>query len=285
MNEPKELKQSSTGQAICNVMVIVERLKKDHNNAFAKYKYTSVDDFKDYLRPKMAEQGIWVSVSEKECEIIAVTSDDKGKQKEKTHLKFCFSCALNHVSGEPALQEEISVMLPYVGAQTSGQARSYAIKEYLKSAFLASSGDIDDADADSDAEQLSKQAARPIYKELTDELRAAAQSGETAMKEWAHKRKPSIHVMPKDWQIMLQKQYKEFIVSPPATIENETEKFLRNAKDELAVAEDSDAIQDIWNDKYAPILDDLPAEEREELEELFLVMQESLLPSKTDENV
>lgn len=189
--------------AIVSVMLAVTRLKKADNNAFAKYRYTSVDDFKDALRPLLGEHGLTAHMSEVSCDLF------EGKTADKSNVKFSFAITLEHISGERAQPENVTVFLPFVGAQTTGQARSYALKEWLKSRFLASSGDSEDADAHDTGEEMSKADARPIYAELQEELRLATKEGPEQMKAWAEGRRPSLEVMPKDWRLKLQVQYRE----------------------------------------------------------------------------
>lgn len=217
-------------QALSDAMKQVRRLKKADNNAFAKYKYTSVDDFKDTLRPILAELGLSISVDEVSCKMVQTVND---KEKKTNNLKFKFAIRLEHQSGEKGRKERLTVMLPYVGAQTSGAARSYAVKEYLKSRFLASSGDSEDADRHDENITLSKQESRPLYKELQEELNNAIQQDRNAMEAWALRRKPSINILPNDWQLMLRRTYQEALatgkVSPVAVFESHTFEDVKTA--------------------------------------------------------
>lgn len=206
--------------AVAKVMLDVKRLKKADNNAFAKYRYTSVDDFKDALRPILADNDLSISLTENNS-IFSTVKNSKGE--ETTILKFNFEATLHHANGESATPEGISVALPFVGAQTTGQARSYALKEYLKSRFLASSGDSEDADQHDTDLELSRAEARPIYKELQEQLGEAAKDGADAMKEWVSKRRPSIDILPKDWRLQLRARYQEFLATGKTTQIDEDE--------------------------------------------------------------
>lgn len=136
---------SKLNEAIAAVMAKVKRLEKGDKNQFGKYAYTSVDDFKDSIRPLLATTGIVVHMTEVgTVEIIELTKDDG---KKSVVAKYVFSITLEHTSGEKGSPEQSTVMLPYTGAQTTGAARSYAFKEWSKSRFLISSGDLDDADS------------------------------------------------------------------------------------------------------------------------------------------
>lgn len=241
---------SKVAEATAAVMAEIKRLKKADNNAFARYRYTSVDDFKDALRPLMAAKGLTPCTDETSCETFD-KPDDKGKTS--THAKYRFRLWLEHISGEVGRPEGLTVMLPYVGAQTTGAARSYAVKEWLKSKFLASSGDSEDADQHDVTEELSKAEARPLYSELETELRAAAANGADAMKAWADRRRPSIEVLPKDWRVMLQREYKENLATagsrkqqpPPVNVNAE---FLREVEETLARAKDEAEVEQFFDE-------------------------------------
>lgn len=209
--------------AKCSVMAQVRRLKKDHENLFAKFKYTSVDDFKDHLRPLLAEHGLSIHMHQCKCELTLISTE---KKKDAPYLTFDFECTIQHKSGQQAEPETITVILPFVGAQTTGQARSYALKEYMKTEFMASSGDSDDADQSEELTELSKQAARPLHGVLTQELREAVLIGPDAMLEWATSRKPSLDVMPKDWRTMLQVEYKEGLATRGMSVDEPSDKTI-----------------------------------------------------------
>lgn len=233
--------------SVAAVMAEVKRLKKADNNAFARYRYTSVDDFKDAMRPLLAKNGLTICVDETACDIFDRTDD---KNKVSAHAKFTFSLWLEHSSGEEGKPERLTVMLPYVGAQTSGAARSYAVKEWLKSRFLASSGDSEDADQHDVSEEMSKAEARSLYAELQEELRQATLKSVDAMKEWAEKRRASIDVMPKDWRLQLQRQYKEGAAQrkAPAPAKPNYAEFLAEIEDTLARAATVDEAEQFFDE-------------------------------------
>lgn len=235
-------------EAVVEVMKAVKRLKKADNNAFAKYRYTSVDDFKDALRPLLSNSGISVRMTETGCELQEGKTDEKGKVA--LVIKFTFSVTLEHVSGALSEPECITVILPYVGAQTTGQARSYALKEWLKSRFLASSGDSEDADQHDETEEMSKAEARALYVELTEELRLAVHAGKTKMEDWAEHRRASIAVMPKDWRLQLQRQYKEGLATGKASAKAATPNlaFLAEVEETLSRAKDEAEVEQFFDE-------------------------------------
>lgn len=238
---------TNIAKSVAAVMAKVKRLKKADNNAFAKYRYTSVDDFKDALRPILSECGLSISMQEMSFEV----HEAKG-EKDKVSLlaRFSFSLTLEHISGEKSEPEFISMMLPFVGAQTTGAARSYAMKEWLKSRFLASSGDSEDADEHDTTEEMTKAEARPLYAELQEELRLATLKSVDAMKEWVERRRASIDVMPKDWRLQLQRQYKDGVaqrkVVAPAKASHA--EFLAEIEDTLARATSVDEAEQFFDE-------------------------------------
>jgi hypothetical protein len=195
--------------AICSVMSEVKRLSKADNNAFQKYKFTSVDDMKDHIRPLLAKNGLSIRTDEVAFEAMELIADS-GKKSLVARYKFSFQ--LVHVSGAVDVPEHSTITLPYTGAQTTGAARSYAAKEWFKSKFLVSTGDISE-DADTHEQQsysktLPKAKARDEYKKLQDSMRdQAGVIDSVAFIEWGTQHKSDIALQPEDWQAELRKEY------------------------------------------------------------------------------
>lgn len=201
--------QSQLIAAKCAVMAALERLAKEHKNKFAHYDFTSVDDFKDAARPLMASNGLAVNTTQV-CFDFVEMEDDKGKKRQVA--RYDFQMTLCHVSGEKDAPEIMTVCLPYTGAQTSGAARSYAIKEWIKSTFLSSAGDMqEEADLLEQSREglrLSKADARPMFQELEKGLREAASGRDhDALAKWWHDNKERIDSLPKDWFLNLKSEY------------------------------------------------------------------------------
>lgn len=140
--------ESLLTKAIANVMKEVKRQGAKDENKFGNYKYTSVDDYKDHLRPLLGMQGLAVHCDQTGFCLENVVTSGKGGDKNTLAARYDFEITLSHVSGERAESERITVMLPFVGAQTTGQARSYALKEWAKSRFWATSGNTTESDPD-----------------------------------------------------------------------------------------------------------------------------------------
>ncbi|WP_162651583.1 ERF family protein [Lentilitoribacter sp. Alg239-R112] len=204
--------KATIGASICAVMAEIKRLKKADKNDFAKYLFTSVDDFKDEVRPLMAKHGLLVNMNELSLDTQVITND---KGKETLVSSYKFSIELEHAeTGDKQQAENITIMLPYTGAQTTGAARSYALKEWFKSKFLASSGD-QGAEADhneqaqySTKDRLGKPAARELSGELDKELNELANKKDIdALRAWWPEQYYRIETLPKDWEIALKTRW------------------------------------------------------------------------------
>jgi hypothetical protein len=197
-----EFLPQNMNDAICRVMAGVRRLEKGHRNEFAKYMFTSSDDFKDAVRPLLAENGLSIGIEEVELNYREIKGS---RDKESVIASYVFEIQLRG-HGTAEAPERITVALPFTGAQTTGAARSYAIKEWLKTKFLMSSGDVD-AEADltnhDSGERLSKQEARETYTGLQDELNEAVQNAATAQEiaDWYKENEYRVNVLPKDWAV------------------------------------------------------------------------------------
>lgn len=193
---------------IIAVMQKVKRLEKADENKFGHYNFTSVDDFKDALRPMLSAEGLQIGMDETAFELVEM----EGKQKTLV-AKFTFSMQMRHVDGEAEAAEKITVALPYTGAQTTGAARSYALKEWLKTKFMQSSGDIaDEADQrrqdDYHTMRLSKKDARPLYDQLTKGIREAAQTRDSkVLRKWGIDNREAANTLPVDWQDDIRREY------------------------------------------------------------------------------
>ncbi|PZO78476.1 MAG: hypothetical protein DI629_12325 [Mesorhizobium amorphae] len=206
--------QSQIGAAIARVMAELVRLEKADENKFARYFFTSVDDFKDAVRPLMAANGLWHETQQANFQFVEIKGD---KDKVSTVAQFDFDITLCHVSGEKKPPSRMTVFLPLTGAQTSGAARSYAIKEWMKDCFLASAGAPEDIEEEADMKEqsregmrLSKADARALFDKLTKELRETekGKDHEAVAKWWADNRE-GINSLPKDWHITIRNEYAE----------------------------------------------------------------------------
>lgn len=129
--------------AINTAMKAVRKIAKTNENEHDKYDFASIDDFIDLVNPICVESGLIIPPPQ-ELEIQEFTK--KGKYGESSWLRFVFEITCYHVSGQsmPPVKKSVEVMRS--GAQASGGAQSYALKQYMRALFQISTGDKDDPD-------------------------------------------------------------------------------------------------------------------------------------------
>lgn len=201
-------------KAKTTVCEAIKRLEKSHTNSHGGYQFTSVDDFKDEVRPLMAKHGLDLHVSEESYALSTIKTGKDGKDTNVATIRFKF--VLEHVSGERSEPSFFTVCLPYTGAQTSGAAQSYAIKEGVyKGLFQASSGDIaEEADLQDQSrlagnERMSKAEAKPLYEGLQREMRAIVSDTRNPddLYKWWSDNRDQTRILPLDWEAMIKKEY------------------------------------------------------------------------------
>ena len=131
--------RSNINSAISAAMGEIQKLGKDDKNPHGNYSFASIDAFLDMCRPICAAHGLHPLVN-------TVASETFEAGNNKLWAKFTYQISLAHTSGENIEPVGMDVMLPLTGAQTSGSAQSYAVKQFLRGLFLISTGDKDDPD-------------------------------------------------------------------------------------------------------------------------------------------
>lgn len=127
--------------AVNAVMKSMKRLEKGETNKHGGYKFASVDDFYDAVRPLMADAGLIVGSDEEGFEIINTGT----AERPSNWLKMSYLFELAHADGETwAHRPRRTIMVnAAMGSQAFGSAQSYAEKQYLRSLFKMSTGDPD----------------------------------------------------------------------------------------------------------------------------------------------
>ena len=163
-------------QRVNAVLSKIKRLEKSAENKFAKYDYVPVDDVKDHIRPLLAEAGLVLSVNERSFEFIEL----KGQKGTTTCAQIKYEITLLSDGGpDDYIEDHITVVLPYTGAQTTGAARSYAVKEWAKATLLVSTGETAaDADAHPTEQYGGNSATQSTATPMKPKM-SAAQAGET----------------------------------------------------------------------------------------------------------
>jgi hypothetical protein len=131
--------QANINAAINAAMGQIQKLAKGDRNQHGNYSFASVDAFLDMCRPICAEHGLHPQVD-------SVGTETFSAGNAKLWAKFSYKIGMGHVSGEKTDPVGMDVMLPLTGAQTSGSAQSYAVKQYLRALLLISTGERDDPD-------------------------------------------------------------------------------------------------------------------------------------------
>ena len=154
--------------AINAAMAKIKQLRKDDRNPHGNYSFASIDAFLDMCRPICSEHGLHPQVN-------SVNSETFNAGNGKLWAKFSYLIAMGHVSGETTEPVGMDVMLPLTGAQTSGSAQSYAVKQFLRGLLLISTGDKDDVDLKPQAPEEGVEAAQtPLDLSETEEQPDAA---------------------------------------------------------------------------------------------------------------
>ena len=154
--------------AINAAMKKIKQLRKDDRNPHGNYSFASIDAFLDMCRPICSEHGLHPQVN-------SVNSETFNAGNGKLWAKFSYLIAMGHVSGETTEPVGMDIMLPLTGAQTSGSAQSYAVKQFLRGLLLISTGDKDDVDLKPQAPEEGVEAAQtPLDLSETEEQPDAA---------------------------------------------------------------------------------------------------------------
>lgn len=228
--------------AVCSVMLALRRLEKADRNKFASYDFTSVDDFKDELRPLMAANGLTVHVDQTSFSFHEMRSE---KDKPVFAAQYDFAMTLEHTSGETSRPERMTVVLAFTGAQTSGAARSYAIKEWMKSKYLASAGKLGDQQEEADLRdqgreglRMAKSDARAMYTELESGLRKASSGMDhLALAKWWDSERERLNSLPKDWFLGLKNEYAKAYIDLKA--QADLDRASNDQLDEIAMRHDA----------------------------------------------
>ena len=203
--------------AICAAMGQVKIVAKENDNKFDKYMFASIDDFLTLVNPICVANGLIFHMQE------GVISEfmKKGRNGESSWLRMTFEITAYHTSGQSLPPVFRSVEVQRTGAQASGSAQSYALKQYLRSLLLIPTGDKDDADFAARDNGVASQSTpaktgasktestRKIFRDLQDNIHAA-EGDIDALTIWgeAQSTKDAINQLPADWQNDIRNLYK-----------------------------------------------------------------------------
>lgn len=144
-NTPAKTPASLMGK-VASVIVQLGVLGKESRNAFDKYDYASIDKFLEHVREVIGAAGLVVL----QDEISVEHFDRQSGGKTKPWQTYVYEFLIVDEAGESTKPLRRTVSVPFNGAQASGSAQSYALKQFLRSTFLIATGDkveLNDADA------------------------------------------------------------------------------------------------------------------------------------------
>lgn len=185
-------------QAVAGAVGEVKTIGKDDRNKFDGYDFASIDKFLALVNPIFARHGLFPIVSQREVEFYENTNSKGGKS---LWARFFFDVTIYHSTGESLGPTNIMVSVPFNGAQASGSAQSYALKQFLRATLMIPTGDKDDADLNATYEHHAPKQVPPRtvspdqYVKLRDLAEAAGVDADTVC---AKVGAPSLEQFPAD---------------------------------------------------------------------------------------
>lgn len=146
--EPKAPIPAKLAALIIKVAGEVPALRKEDENLHQKYSYVSIDGYYETVATIATEAGLFWSIREHSSPKLVVVEGEKNGNVTRTpvflftYVFDVFSAAGESVPG----YDIVCVPHPWQGAQTSGSARSYADKLFMRTMFKVVTGEAD-ADA------------------------------------------------------------------------------------------------------------------------------------------
>jgi len=149
----------AVSNAIASVMADIPKLEREETNKHANYKFASIDDFLDAVRPLCAKHKLAIVQDEASFTIVQ-TVDKYGKPSDWLQMGFAYTVATAGVSWGPVMR---SIMVRAdMGSQAFGAAQSYSLKQFMRSLFQISTGDGEDADSHEQS-SIASAAAKPAF--------------------------------------------------------------------------------------------------------------------------
>ena len=149
----------AVSNAIAAVMADIPKLAREETNKHANYKFASIDDFLDAVRPLCAKHKLAIVQDEASFTIVQ-TMDKYGKPSDWLQMGFAYTVATAGVSWGPVMR---SIMVRAdMGSQAFGAAQSYSLKQFMRSLFQISTGDGEDADSHEQS-SIASAAAKPAF--------------------------------------------------------------------------------------------------------------------------
>ena len=144
--------------AIAKAVGEVKQLGKSERNKFDGYDFVSIDKFLSLVNPICAAHGLFPSINLTATEMYENTNS---KGTKSTWARFSYDIALHHETGETFGPVNTMVAVPMNGAQASGSAQSYALKQFFRGMFMIPTGDKDDPDLNATEQHHNAEAKSP----------------------------------------------------------------------------------------------------------------------------
>ena len=121
------------GEAVAKAMGEIKEVEKDSYNKFQKYDYASADSVFRACREAISKAGICITMKQIACKYEKIGDGDK----IYINTVFAMSCENGYN------EEQIHMLVPFLGPQSVQAARTYALKYYLRTKFLLPTGERD----------------------------------------------------------------------------------------------------------------------------------------------
>ena len=149
-NKPKDetaqdvqVTHKSIAAAIASAVREVRVIGKGDRNKFDGYDFASIDKFLMLVNPICGRNGLFPIVAQREVEFYENVNSKGGKS---VWARFFYDVTMYHETGETLGPINMMVAVPMNGAQSSGSAQSYALKQFFRAMLMIPTGDKDDAD-------------------------------------------------------------------------------------------------------------------------------------------
>lgn len=152
------------------------KLGKGGYNEHGKYKFTSVDDFYEFVGPLMAEAGLFTLATLTHCEVFETVKEEYGKEKRTSQLNMEFDLFLVAEDGDMygPIAREVTVIA--AGPQAYASAESFVTKYFVRNLFKVPTGEPD-AD-EQEKTDLPAKAGKKADKKADKKLEPAARRDE-----------------------------------------------------------------------------------------------------------
>lgn len=188
------MERAKVNAAISKTMAAVQTVGKDDKNDHGNYNFASIDGFLGGCRDACAANGLHPEIS-------VISYEPFTGSNSKQWATYTYEVVMCHDSGEETKPVQTVVSLPITGAQTSGSAQSYALKQYLRGLFLIKTGEKDDPDFNAPVDLVISEQQQPdMNQQWVDwakqsEAHVASLKSEPALRAWSGENNANLTVL------------------------------------------------------------------------------------------